>query len=532
MYLRTLIAIYSVVIVISSMAFDTVRNPEILALLGLLFVLLHYVKKDSFYIQVLQFALLAGMHLLSGSNMVLILYLLHLGKQFQTIRSKRWAFAFSVVYFIVFAIVSAYHNPLYYTHLYKSLFYTLFSGVSFSIASIYVYKFVQILRSHAQILLHEKERLSAYDTLTGLINFDECHRKLEKLVEKQEPIVLILLDCKDLKSLNSANGFHGVNKLLKQVAQLLGIMFPDALFTARYGGDEFAIVLRANQVDAQLSYISHQLASEFTKLTGIQITYGTSIYPNDAQSKDDLITIAEKNMFVMKREAWLKQEEQMFRSEKLRVVGELASGMAHEIRNPLTTIKGFLQIAKANGYNIEQWYGLIMNEIDRMSMLTGEFLQFSKPQPKQFKLGNLQGCVQRVVSLIESEATRLGHSVKTEMPDDEVLLWMDQDKMIQLLLNMAKNSFDAMPLPGEVTFRLTTKSKHTVIEIRDTGIGMTSEELEQIFTPFYTTKENGTGLGLSICHKIIQDHQGNLEVQSEKNKGTLFTITLPLADMN
>jgi diguanylate cyclase (GGDEF)-like protein len=337
------------------------------------------------------------------------------------------------------------------------------------------------------------------------------------------------MDCKDLKSLNSTNGFNGVNRILKQAAQLLRIMFPEALVISRYGGDEFAIVLETNDMEQAKSSISLLLASEFPKLTGIEINYGLAFYPQDGITKDDLIFNAERTLYNMKRESWLKREEHMLRSEKLRVVGELASGMAHEIRNPLTTIKGFLQLSKADNFNIRPWYDLIMDEIKRMSMLTAEFLQFSKPHATQFKVHSIQECIHRVISLLDSESSRLGHQIEFQTLPEPVYMLMDQDKMLQLLLNLIKNAFEAMSDQGYVRIKLVPTEEHAVIEISDTGKGIPESELDQIFLPFYTTKDSGTGLGLSICHKIVQDHEGTMEVESEVGKGTKFIITVPTA---
>lgn len=108
-------------------------------------------------------------------------------------------------------------------------------------------------------------------------------------------------------------------------------------------------------------------------------------------------------------------------------------------------------------------------------------------------------------------------------------MFMDQDKMLQLLLNLVKNALEAMPEQGTVYIHLYLQNNNAVIEVTDTGKGIPESELDQIFIPFYTTKESGTGLGLSICHKIVQDHEGTIEVESVPNMGTKFTITLPTA---
>jgi len=178
---------------------------------------------------------------------------------------------------------------------------------------------------------------------------------------------------------------------------------------------------------------------------------------------------------------------------------------------------------------VENWYPLIMDEISRMSELTAEFLQFSKPHAIYFKEQPLQLCIQRVVSLMESEAIRLGHVIQTDMPAENVLILMDQDKIVQMLLNLVRNAFDAMDKNGMLEIALRQDERHGYIRVKDHGKGIREEDLDKIFHPFYTSKEEGTGLGLSICHKIVQDHGGRIEVKSKIHVGTEFMITFPLA---
>jgi len=220
----------------------------------------------------------------------------------------------------------------------------------------------------------------------------------------------------------------------------------------------------------------------------------------------------------------------MLWSEKLRVMGELASSMAHEIRNPLTTIKGFLQVSQSYDYNIERWYQLIMNEIARMNELTGEFLQFSKPKATELHVAPLQMSIARVVSLTESEALNLGHQFSVEQPEEPIHILMDEDKIVQLLLNLVKNAYEAMSVRGSIVIRLYRRNEHAIVEIEDTGSGIPAELVEKIFQPFYTSKKSGTGLGLSICLKIVNDHGGTMTVYSEVDIGTTITISFPVTE--
>ncbi|MBE1446992.1 ATP-binding protein [Paenibacillus sp. OAS669] len=516
---------YTAVICASSIGFDITDHPWLLIIAAIAYLAAHLAENKLKGSPILQMGLVMLFHWISQMDLILPLYIVQICKSMHSIKNPQFATPVTIIYTAGYVLIACMYMPF---TSYR-LFILLFCACSCLIVGYLFKRYLHVIENQTLQLDNEKKHLSTHDALTGLYNYEECHRQLEHLVQIHKSVALVLIDCKDLKSLNTINGFHGVNRILKQVAQLLRIMFPEALVISRYGGDEFAIVLDYSDTGHTQNNISQLMASEFPKLTGIEINYGMAFYPDDGASKDDLFFIAERNLYTMKRESWLKREEHMLRSEKLRVVGELASGMAHEIRNPLTTIKGFLQISKSDNYNIKPWYDLIMDEITRMSMLTAEFLQFSKPHATQFKVHSIKDCIQRVISLLDSETSRLGHHIDFESSSEPLMMLMDQDKMLQLLLNLIKNAFEAMPDEGLVRIRLTKDKDHAVIEISDTGQGIPEHELDQIFLPFYTTKESGTGLGLSICHKIVQDHEGTMEVESQIGKGTKFTITVPLS---
>ncbi|PUA38814.1 histidine kinase [Paenibacillus elgii] len=522
--------IYTGLVCASSLYHDQASSPLLLVLASLGYALTHIRSVHTFIPAQLaiQLSLLVALHAASLSDWCFPLYLLHMCKLFYGMAPFRYAVSANAALMLAYAFISMAGRPF----SWSTLIEVVFTAGTCLLLAFMFRKYIYDIEQQKQLLTKEKKHLSTHDSLTGLYNFQEFHKQMEQLVKQKEPIILVLIDCKDLKSLNTTNGFQGVNKILRQAAELLRIMFPDALLICRYGGDEFAIVLRSDDMQETVNAVTQLLASEFPKLTGIEINFGMACYSRDGVTKDDLIVVAEHGLYMMKRESWLKREEHMLRSEKLRVVGELASGMAHEIRNPLTTIKGFLQLSKAGDYNIEPWYELIMDEINRMSMLTAEFLQFSKPHVTQYKIQSIQGCIYRVLSLLDSETTRLGHQVRFEHDDRDIQMLMDQDKMLQLLLNLVKNAFEAMPEQGIVRIRLFAAGPDAVIEISDTGKGIPESELDKIFIPFYTTKDSGTGLGLSICHKIVQDHEGTIEVESVPDEGTKFTITLPTSGTN
>lgn len=523
MIINWILFAYVFVFMLYTTALHTSINTPLQILLVLLYMISFRFQAKHAAMPWLRLLIIGLIHYIGHLNLLLPLYILTLFYDIYTEENRKKSWVLSVSYALIFL-----SNVFLIKGIYDLLWiYIIECLLHFTTVALLTKATYSTLKQ-ADRLRKERYLFSQQDSLTGLYNYEESHRRLEQLIRQKQGLVLILIDCTDLKAMNTSRGFQAGNFILKQMAELLQILFKDALFIARYGGDEFAVVMPLVADQSATSSLKLKLDSELPKLTGIQITYGIASYPLDGLTKDDLILLAENNLFTKKRESWLKREEHMLRSDKLRVIGELASGMAHEIRNPLTTVKGFLQISKANGYNIENWYSLIMEEIDRMSDLTGEFLQFSKPHSIDFRVYSLHECVLRVIALMESEATRFGHQIHYKEAADPLLVMMDQDKMIQLLLNIVKNACEAMEENGVVHMQLTSDTKNVTVVIADNGPGIPGEQLEKIFHPFFTTKESGTGLGLSICYKIVQDHQGTLEVESELGTGTRFIITFPL----
>jgi diguanylate cyclase (GGDEF)-like protein len=524
--LNIILSVYACFFTIFSIVLKDTSSPYVLILSLIIFILSLRLRIYPEWAPWVRLLLVLCFHAATGMNWCLPLYLLTMFKDTLTEdnRVKAWSLSFAYAAGYLLTSFSILYNEIsmkdWLIHIMN-----LFNFAAAFLLSRAIFSTVK----QTELLKKEIKILSTQDTLTGLYNYSELHRKMEEFVSQKKPFMLVLIDCTDLKTMNTTKGFQAGNQVLKQIAELLKILFTDTLVLSRYGGDEFALAVPLTDHEHSLKTVKYQLDYELPKLTGIQITYGIALYPFNGETKDDLILVAEHHLFMKKREMWLKREEHLLRSEKLRAVGELASGMAHEIRNPLTTVKGFLQISKANGYNIESWYTLIMDEINRMSDLTAEFLQFSKPHATQFRIHSLHECILRVISLTESEATKLGHQIRYDYSHEPTFVIMDQDKMVQLLLNLVKNAYEAMQTKGFVHLRLTRHNKLAILEVEDNGQGIPADQLEQIFHPFYTTKESGTGLGLSICHKIVQDHQGTMEVESFLQQGTKFTITFPLS---
>ncbi|UJF35213.1 ATP-binding protein [Paenibacillus hexagrammi] len=524
--LKSILYAYVLMLCVYSIAKHNTMHPLIVLAFGFLYILTLQMKRPKNLLPWIRLIVLFGFHAVTHQSMIIILYLLSMSIEINNQEQQWRGWILSFFYALGYFLLSWYVPTMKFDDSWPS--FLAISMLHF-VSAFYLTLSTMHKTKQAEMLKIERTRLTTQDALTGLVNYEECHRRLEQLVADKKSLAFILIDCNDLKSMNTNKGFQAGNIILKQIADLLKILFSDAYMISRYGGDEFSIVLPIADQQTTPSHYKLLLESELPKLTGIQITYGISTFPYEGQTKDDLVLLAEHQLSLKKREVWLKREEHMVRAEKLRVVGELASGMAHEIRNPLTTVRGFLQISKSNDYNIRDWYSMIMDEIDRMSELTGEFLQFSKPHSTLFHIRSLQECLTRVISLTESEATRLGHIIRYQAPEMAIYILMDQDKMIQLILNLVKNAYEAIEDNGVIQLHLASNGSSAIMVIEDNGPGIPSEMMEKIFHPFYTTKESGTGLGLSICHKIVQEHEGTIEVESQLGIGTRFILTFPIA---
>ncbi|MFD4817994.1 PAS domain S-box protein [Peribacillus butanolivorans] len=223
-------------------------------------------------------------------------------------------------------------------------------------------------------------------------------------------------------------------------------------------------------------------------------------------------------------------EEMLHRQDKLAAVGQLAAGIAHEIRNPLTSMKGFTEYLQLDEKDEDRlgYLGIIMDEINRVNEIVEEFLDLAKPQSLIFETKNIVPIIQNVLSLKEFDAWKKNVILSFDCNHEEILIRCDENRLKQVILNFVINGIEAMPDGGEIKVVTELKEENVYISIIDTGVGMLPEQLMKIGEPFFTTKKSGNGLGLMISFKIIESHLGRVFVESEVNKGTVFNIVLPV----
>lgn len=225
-----------------------------------------------------------------------------------------------------------------------------------------------------------------------------------------------------------------------------------------------------------------------------------------------------------------KLEGQVRRAEKLSAIGELASGIAHEIRNPLGIIKTISQTINKDIDDEETKKGLeiIEQEIERANKVIQGLLDFAKPSVLKSKIQSIDKILNEILIIINKYAEHYKVNTHYRVIEDG-LINMDTDKIKQAFVNIIFNGIQAMPDGGNLYITLENEGKLSKISFKDEGTGIDREKLEKIFEPFYTTKEKGTGLGLSITHRIIEEHRGYMDIESVKKKGTIVSIYLPNA---
>ncbi|MBP2239787.1 PAS domain S-box-containing protein [Cytobacillus eiseniae] len=224
-----------------------------------------------------------------------------------------------------------------------------------------------------------------------------------------------------------------------------------------------------------------------------------------------------------------KNEEIMHRQDKLATVGQLAAGVAHEIRNPLTSMRGYTEFLQLDETNTErqEYLEIILDEIDRVNNIVEDFMMLAKPKTVVLVEKNIIPILKNVLTLFEFEARKRNIKIALEFNDDDILVECDENRLKQVLINFVKNGMEAMPTGGEIIIKTRIVNQSVHISIKDTGIGIPPEKLKRIGEPFYTTKKKGNGLGLMVSFHIIESHAGKIDVESELNKGTTFTIKLP-----
>ena len=225
-----------------------------------------------------------------------------------------------------------------------------------------------------------------------------------------------------------------------------------------------------------------------------------------------------------------KKQKQLIDDQKLNFVGTLAASTAHEIKNPLTGIKGLVQLLNEKHPDEQDqfYYSVILKEIERINSIVSEFLILGKPMVQHMSSYDVRGIVAELRPIIESEARYYSIDLEWDIVRSPLPVNCTKDQLKQVILNIAKNGFEAMEQGRKLSIHIYQKNQEAIIEITDSGHGLEAENIHKVFEPFYTSKKEGTGLGLFVCKRIIELFNGTIEVSSIPLEGTTFMIRLPI----
>ncbi|KGP93034.1 diguanylate cyclase [Pontibacillus chungwhensis BH030062] len=229
-----------------------------------------------------------------------------------------------------------------------------------------------------------------------------------------------------------------------------------------------------------------------------------------------------------------RTEEVLHRQDKLAAVGQLAAGVAHEIRNPLTSMRGYAEYLQLDEEDLtrRELLDIIVDEIERVNVIVEEFMVLSKPKAVHLEEKSITPILQNVLSLLDYQARKSKVSLIFKDPPESPAIYCDEDRLKQVFLNLIKNGIEANHAGGEVKVFLETSEKYINVFVQDTGEGIPEEQIQKLGEPFYTTKDNGNGLGLMMSYKIIESHNGTIRAESRRLEGTTFIVSLPLHTTN
>ncbi|MEI4768760.1 ATP-binding protein [Psychrobacillus sp. FJAT-51614] len=236
-----------------------------------------------------------------------------------------------------------------------------------------------------------------------------------------------------------------------------------------------------------------------------------------------------KGLVVIGREITaLKETERKLRqSEKMSALGELSAGIAHEIRNPLAIIKGYLQMGQEKTIKLDQHINLLVTEIDRINSIVNELLMIAKPTDYMFENKNINTIVKEVVQLFSIEASQQKTKINL-MELDQFNTYCNESKLKQVFINILKNALEAITTNGEINISIYEKNEnYFAVKIEDNGCGIGESHLQHIGDPFYSLKEKGIGLGMTVSLSIIESHKGSIQITSQVNAGTSIEVLLP-----
>jgi two-component system, sporulation sensor kinase E len=354
----------------------------------------------------------------------------------------------------------------------------------------------------------------AYKRRNAVLRLEESKQRYRSLFEHHpDMVVSIGLDDK-IESVNPA------------VAKVCGYE-PDELINHSYTefiyqeGEQTENFCLNKVIQGEFQYRQITLKHK----TGTNVECGVTMVPIHVNEQAVGIYAMVCNITEKKR-----TEELLRKSDKLSVIGQLAAGVAHEIRNPLTSIKGFVQLlAMSNSDETNQrYYNIMLSEIDRINFIVSEFLVLAKPQIISFQQKDIIGLLESVIILLSPQAIMNNIQIVSAFESDNLYINCEENHLKQVFINILKNAMESMPGGGEIFVNVRSiEGDEIAIQFMDEGHGIPQDRLHKLGTPFYSTKEKGTGLGLVVSYKIIEEHRGQMNIYSLIDHGTTVELILP-----
>lgn len=343
--------------------------------------------------------------------------------------------------------------------------------------------------------------------------------RLESFIDHNiDPIMVFDADNRLIRVNESFERTFGWNS-----AEIVGLL----VFDIRFVAPEMMAELKRNLAllnagQPVLSYETIRLCKDGTRLN-VNLT----AFPlRDEQGNNSGYSVSLRDITDRKQ-----AEELMINSEKLSIAGQLAAGIAHEIRNPITAIKGFIQLLKSGYAEKRQYFDIMLSEIARIEMISSELLLLAKPQTVMFTRKDVGLLLKQVKTLLDSQAIMSNVQIVTDFDPETACILCDENQLKQVWINFIKNAIEAMPGGGKIHIRMRRQGRDRIaVSIADEGCGIPERLLSKLGQPFYTTKEKGTGLGFMVSKRIIENHNGTLTVRSRENVGTTVEVGLPYGD--
>lgn len=381
------------------------------------------------------------------------------------------------------------------------------------------YEIGSLAQSFNKILENLKSMMGQVLEISGeAASLDEIKQYAEKVFDNIPSAVIIADSMRNITVFNSvATDITGV-----QQSQLLGENINKHIHACLTP----LLELMSSSLSNNVIYLKHFMKIKNIQGNTISIIANTSIR-KDNDGKSIGIILVFRSVDEIK-----KFEEGIIRTINLKSLGELSAGMAHEIRNPLTSIKGYAQYVRSElseNNELRHDITIIVNEVDRLNNIIDRFLTFARPRKPVYSAIDLNQVITKNLDLLEKEISSASIEVSIKL-EEIPYIQIDEEQISQVLINTIINSVQSMTNGGNIIIESTLSLDRQTVEIsiKDNGIGIPQEDCDKIFEPFYTTKNKGTGLGLAVCWRIVENHKGHIEVNSIKNEGTEFIISLPI----